>query len=254
MNIYPLKLSVTTCYLIRAGEKYILIDTGYEEDWDLFRLRLKEINVNLSQISHIILTHHHDDHCGLLHNILNENSSIRIVMSESCKELIRKGENDRTHGGGLLNKRVAFLIRRKQLYVSLILRKKIDKSKNLKFKPYEFRENDIIVNGETPLRKIGIPLDGRIIETPGHTVDSVSILFSDGDCFVGDAAANMLRFAGTKYCVIFIYNMDEYYKSWEKIVKDSAKRIFPAHGRPFSADKLIKNIGKNKASNIVHYS
>jgi hypothetical protein len=36
MNILPLKLSVTTCYLIKAGEQYVLIDTGYEEDWDLY--------------------------------------------------------------------------------------------------------------------------------------------------------------------------------------------------------------------------
>lgn len=253
MNIIPLKLSVTTCYLIKTGEMYILIDTGYEEDWDLFQSRLKEVNVSLSQISYIILTHHHDDHCGLLHNILQKNSTIRIVMSDLCKDLIQKGENDCTHGGGLLNKRVAFLIRRKQFYVSMILRKKIDKAKNLKFRPYKFRENDIIIHGKMELRKIGIPLDGRIIETPGHTVDSISILFSDGDCLVGDAAANMLRFAGTKYCVIFICNMDEYYKSWEKIIKAGAKRIFPAHGRPYSVDKLIRNAGKNKAKNIVHY-
>lgn len=253
MNIIPLKLSVTTCYLIKTGDRYILIDTGYEEDWDLFQSRLKEAKISLSKISHIILTHHHDDHCGLLHNILQGNNSIRVVMSDLCKDLIQKGENDRTHGGGLLNKRVAFLIRRKQFYVSMILRKKVDKAKNLRFSPYKFRENDIIIKGETELREIGIPLDGKIIETPGHTVDSISILFPDGDCLVGDAAANMLRFAGTKYCVIFICNMNEYYKSWEKLIKSGAKKIYPAHGHPYSIDKLIKNKGKNKAKNIVSY-
>ncbi len=253
MNIIPLKLSVTTCCLIKAGDRYILIDTGYEEDWELFQSRLNDANISLSEISHIILTHHHDDHCGLLHNILQKNNSIQVVMSDLCKSLICKGENDRTHGGGLLNKRVAFLIGRKQFYVSMILRKKVDKAKNLKFRPYKLRENDIVIRGETELRKIGIPLDGRIIETPGHTVDSISVLFPDGDCLVGDAAANMLRFAGTKYCVVFICNMDEYYKTWEKIIKAGAKRIFPAHGRPYTIDKLIKNIWKNKAKNIVHY-
>lgn len=253
LNIIPLKLSVTTCYLVKAGGKYVLVDTGYEEDRDLFKTRLKEANVDLSQISHIVLTHHHDDHCGLLHYILNENGAIKVVMSDLCKDLIQKGENDLTHGGGLLNKRVAFLIRHKQFYVSMILHKKIDKSKNLKFRPYFFRENDIILKGETGLREIGIPIDGRILETPGHTVDSISILFSDGNCLVGDAAAHMLPFAGTKYCVVFICNMYEYYKSWEKLIDAGAKRIFPAHGRPYSIDKLVKNMGKNKAENLVLY-
>ncbi len=253
MRLIPLKLSVTTCYLIPAGGKYLLVDTGYEEDWDLFQTRLNGVSVELSQISHILLTHHHDDHCGLLGPILKENPSVRVVVSQSTAELLRIGENDQTHGGGLLNKRVAFLIRRKQFYVSVILRKKVNKAKNLKFQPYEVRDCDVVFQGEPELRQLGMELDGRIVETPGHTVDSVSVLFPDGACLAGDAAANMLHFAGTKYCVIFICNMGEYYKSWQKLLDAGAKRIFPAHGKPYSAEKLRQNLGKNKAENLVHY-
>jgi glyoxylase-like metal-dependent hydrolase (beta-lactamase superfamily II) len=253
MDVIPIKLSVTNCFLLKTGERYVLIDTGYEEDWELFRAEIKKTSVELSQISHIILTHHHDDHCGLLHDILRENASIRVVMSRLCKELIAKGENDQTHGGGLLNKRVAWLIRRKQSYLSVILKKKIDKEKNLKFTSYIVRDCDILIDGDTRLRDIGIPLDGKIIATPGHTVDSISILFDDGDCLPGDAAASMLGFAGTKNCVIFICNMDEYYKSWRKIIAEGAKRIYPAHGKPFPVEKLKTNLGKNKARNLVAY-
>ena len=248
-----IKLSVTTCYLVKTDEKYLLIDTGYEEDWELFQQRLKEANVEITNIGYILLTHHHDDHCGLLHSILQENSSIRVVMTELCNELIQKGNNDQTHGGGLLNKRVAFLVRRKQAYVSLVLHKKVDKSKNLKFQPYTSRSNDILFKGEPELRDIGIPIDGKILRTPGHTVDSISVLFPNGDCFVGDSAAHMLPFAGTKYCVIFICDMDEYYNSWSKLIKAGAKQMLPAHGPPFSVDKLIKNMRKNKSKNLVHH-
>lgn len=219
----------------------------------MFLKVLRNAGVEISQISHIILTHHHDDHCGLLHDLLQRNSSIRVVMSRLCKDLISKGQNDLTHGGGLLNRRVAFLIRRKQLYVSMVLKKKVDKTNNLKFRPYQIRDCDILIDGETRLRNIGIPLDGKIIETPGHTVDSISILFDDGDCIVEDAAAHMLPFAGTKYCVIFICNLDVYYKSWQKIIAAGAHRIFPAHGKPFAIEKLKSNIGKNKATDLVHY-
>lgn len=253
MDFIPLKLSVTTDYLVKTDDTYLLIDTGYEEDWELFQRRLKEANVELPQIGYLLLTHHHDDHCGLLHAILRENSAIRVAMSDLCGELIQKGENDLTHGGGLLNKRVAFLTRHKQAYVSLVLHKKVDKSKNLKFEPYHSCDNDIVFTGEPKLRDIGIPLDGRILQTPGHTVDSVSVLFPDGDCLVGDAAAHMLPFAGTHYCVIFICDVDTYYNSWEKLIRAGAKRILPAHGAPFSADKLVKNRGRNKPENLVHY-
>jgi glyoxylase-like metal-dependent hydrolase (beta-lactamase superfamily II) len=174
-------------------------------------------------------------------------------MSSLCKELIAKGENDQTHGGGLLNKRIAWLIRRKQFYLSAILKKKIDKEKNLKFTPYIVRDCDILIDEDIRLCDIGIPLDGKIINTPGHTVDSISILFDDGACLAGDAAASMLKFAGTKNCVIFICDLDEYYKSGKKIMGEGAKTIFPAHGKPFSAERLKVNLGKNKTENLISY-
>jgi hydroxyacylglutathione hydrolase len=109
------------------------------------------------------------------------------------------------------------------------------------------RDADILAGDGVTLRDIGIPLDGRILETPGHTVDSISILMEDGSCFAGDAAANFFQFAGTKYCVIFVCNLEQYYQSWQKIIAAGALRIFPAHGRPFGVEKLKKNLGKNKA-------
>ena len=92
------------------------------------------------------------------------------------------------------------------------------------------KETDVklsfLIIGDTCLQKIGIPLNCKIIETPGHTMDSVSILFDDGDCLIGDAAANFLQLAGTKYCVIFICNLGTYYKSWEKIIGEGARLLF----------------------------
>jgi glyoxylase-like metal-dependent hydrolase (beta-lactamase superfamily II) len=251
LNKIPIALSATNCFLLEAGGQFVLVDTGYEEDRELFFTRLKNVGIEPSRISHIILTHHHDDHCGLIHPLLAENPSIKVVMSSLCKDLIARGVNDQTHGGGLINRRVAFLIRHKQTYLSLILRKRISKEKNLKFTPYLARESDVFIDSDIKLREIGIPLDGKIICTPGHTVDSISILFGDGDCLVGDAAANMLQFAGTKYCVIFICDMADYYRSWQKIINNGAKMIYPAHGRPFLVEKLTEYIGKNKQKNLV---
>jgi glyoxylase-like metal-dependent hydrolase (beta-lactamase superfamily II) len=253
MEIIKLKLSVTNCFLVRTNDKYILIDTGYEYDWDLFCKRLKAVDVGLSDISHIILTHHHDDHCGLLNKILKENNNIQIVMSDIAKDLLLKGENDLTHGGGYVNKRIKQLISLKRIYIEIHLKKIIDKKSSLKFPPYKVRDNDILVKEEINLEEIGINLNGKIIKTPGHTIDSISVLFDDGDCIVGDAAANMLQFAGTKYCVIFICNIDEYYKSWEKIILGNSQQIFPAHGKPFSVEKLKKYIGKNQRKNMAMY-
>lgn len=253
MEIIKLKLSVTNCFLIKNKAKYILFDTGYEYEWELFCKRLKEIGVGISEISHIILTHHHDDHCGLLNKIIQGNNDIKVVMSYLAKDLLLRGENDKSHGGGLINKRVKliWLLQGKRLKIMITLKKYIALKTNLRFPPYKVREKDIIITGETRLKDIGIELDGVIIETPGHTIDSISIIFNDGDCIVGDAAANMLQFAGTKYCVIYICDIDEYYNSWRKIISKNAKCILPAHGEQFTVEKLKENMGKNKKKNMV---
>jgi glyoxylase-like metal-dependent hydrolase (beta-lactamase superfamily II) len=254
MDITPLKLSVTNCFLVKARDHYVLIDTGYEDDWDLFCARLKEADVGLFQINHVILTHHHDDHCGLLNNILRENNSIKVVMSHRCKDPLSEGKNDLTNVC-LLNKRIAFLMRGGRLYLSLLFKKVVAKEEMDTFPPYQLRNHDILVTGDTGLREIGIPLDGKIIEMPGHTIDSVSILFDDGDCLIGDAAANVnfLQFLGAKYCADLITDMDAFYESWEKVMRLGAHWIYPGHGIPFVVDKLKANLGKNEAKNLVPY-
>jgi hydroxyacylglutathione hydrolase len=251
MEIITLKLSVTNCYLVKADARYILIDTGYEADWELFCKRLAEKGVGFAQLSHIILTHHHDDHAGLLNYIVKENPQIQVVMSQLAPDLLARGENDTTHPKGVINRRVKLLLSLKRLIIMMALKKYVSKSSNLKFPPYDVRQNDILISGETGLKAIGIDLKGRILKTPGHTVDSITVLFDDGDAVVGDAAANMLRFAGTKYCVIGLSDLDKYYRSWQKLIAAGARQIFPAHGKPFPVAKLQANLGKNRKSNMV---
>ncbi|SDE13549.1 MBL fold metallo-hydrolase [Sporomusa acidovorans] len=250
MNIIPLKLSVTTCYLLAHSDKYILVDTGYEVDWNLFCKQLKNVQVDFSQISHILLTHHDDDHSGLLNRIITRNSTIHVVMSRRAKDLLATGKDDRSHGKKLINKRLKLLwaLSLKRLKILLSTGKYITKKNDGKFPPYYVRSKDLLITNETRLKDIGIDLEGTIIETPGHTIDSITLILDDGNAFVGDAAANMLQFAGTNYCVIALEDFDQYYQSWQKIIDYNAQHIFPAHGSPFPVEKLKQNIGKNTRS------
>ena len=40
MEIIQIKLSVTICFLIKNQRNYVMVDTGYDYDWDLFRKEL----------------------------------------------------------------------------------------------------------------------------------------------------------------------------------------------------------------------
>ena len=243
MDMRELKLSVTNCYLIETGNKYLLIDTGYNEDWGLFQKRLKEAGVSISDISYILLTHHHDDHCGLLNHILEENQGIRVIMSYRAKGYLLAGKNDQSQGGRFVNKRV-------KLFISFI--RLFDKRwKDHTFPAYQTRDIDILLKGDTCFNDIGIRLDGKIIEAPGHSMDSISIIFADGDCIAGDAAANFPKFLGAKYCVIIIEDLGSYYRSWRKLISEGARKIYPAHGEPFPVEKLEENLDKNREKDMV---
>jgi len=244
-GIIPINVSVTNCFLLRIDNKYILIDTVYEHEWDIFNNALKKANVDIMDISHILLTHHHDDHIGLLNKLTTLNNDIIVVMSELAKDSILKGENDRNHDGGFVNKWVRFI---------KVINNKFNKNFNeLKFTPYVARENDILITDDVRLTEIGIDLDGIIIKTPGHTKDSISIVLDNGYAFVGDAAANMpiFQLVGANYFVLVLEDIDTYYNSWNKIISSKEKYIFPSHGNSFLVEKLSENMWKNEKEKIV---
>ena len=74
--------------------------------------------------------------------------------------------------------------------------------------------------------------------TPGHTEDSISVLLSDGSAIVGDVAMNFLNICHTRHSPIYIQDFEEMYGSWKKLIEHGAKTIYPAHGKPFSAEEL----------------
>ena len=245
---------MTNCFLIKAGDHYVLIDTGYEDDW-----RFVPHKTERSRCGTVSNQPYYSDP--------SSRRSLRIAAQHIVGESLDSGRNvaplQRSHpqGGKRPHARWGFfepsdcLSDASKTALSLAGSQKGDcQGKIDTFPPYRLRNCDILVAEETGLREIGIPLDGKIIETPGHTVDSISILFEDGDCLIGDAAANFLQFLGSKYCVVLITDMGAYYQSWEKVIAAGARRIFPAHGAPFTVDKLKTNLWKNKAENIVPYT
>jgi glyoxylase-like metal-dependent hydrolase (beta-lactamase superfamily II) len=94
---------------------------------------------------------------------------------------------------------------------------------------------DILIGEDgMSLQEYGIP--GQVIHTPGHTRGSVSVLLETGEAFVGDLAmsARFMRFRPG--LSIFAEDQELAMSSMRDLLKMGAKTIYPAHGRPFSAD------------------
>lgn len=243
MDIICLKLSVTNCYLLKVKNGYLLVDTGYERDLNIFKQELRKNSVDIKDIKYIFLTHHHNDHSGLVNFLVESNNSISVIMHKYAAEALLTGKNVdllREEKRGVPNKRVRFL---------LVIRKKLKSSWTSTFPAYKIRNIDIIVEGDNVsiLQKIGI--EGKIVYTPGHTKGDISLILDNGSCFCGDSAMNnpIVNILGAKNMTIGIEELDEYYNSWLILLENGSTTIYPAHGKPFNAKKLKQNIGRIKA-------
>jgi glyoxylase-like metal-dependent hydrolase (beta-lactamase superfamily II) len=112
--------------------------------------------------------------------------------------------------------------------------------------PYKARSSDILITSDDSnvLKEIG--LSGTILHTPGHTEDSISVYIEGLGIFSGDTMVNMYGITGNKNLPILFDDLDQIYKSWEKIIAIGAKTVFPAHGKPCSMSVLKNNIDKHR--------
>ena len=217
---------------------YVLIDTGYENGFAHLRKKLAKHNIDLHQIRYIFLTHAHDDHAGYLNEILSECPAAQVVMSNRALEVLYRGQNS-FHGGCTTKTALCFCT----------LMKIIGKGKHLfpKLKQeYQYRCIQISDQNRT---QVELLLQGKIIDTPGHTADSISLLLNSGSLFCGDAAMNGLP--SLHRVTIWVEDKTAFLQSWETIIALSPKKIYPGHGKPFKCDELIANYNRAKNMNLL---
>jgi glyoxylase-like metal-dependent hydrolase (beta-lactamase superfamily II) len=177
-------------------------------------------------------------------NELTRDTNLTIIAHQQARAFLQSGQNDQTHGGGYVN---GFI----KLAAGLKMR--LDPRWTLSFPPFRLRESDILLTGSDNhvLRRLGV--SGQALHTPGHTIDHLALVLDSGEAFCGDAAASFLLWAGTHYCTVFMTDMVEAYQSWQKMLDAGAQVIYPAHGRPFAAQKLRQNLGRISNQALVKF-
>ena len=153
-------------------------------------------------------------------------------------------KNDKTRGGGYVNPFEKFLAG---------VNMRLDTQWNLTFPPFEMRRGDNLITEDDDilLRRIGIA--GKILYTPRHCIDHLAVVLDTGEVFCADAASSFPLFAGTKYCTVFMTDIEEAYRSWQKILEAGGRIIYPAYGKPFLVSKLKENIGKIRTQDLTKF-
>jgi len=220
------RLGFTWCYLLKCTDGYLLIDTSYPNYFPKFQKSIAKLGIDVSEIKYLLLTHHHDDHAGFAAELVNK-TGCRVIAHHDAIAPLKQGESEDTMQP--VNRRVKFIFSLFQLF-----------HQQFRFSPLIIGENDIILTGDDLdlLKSIGI--NGKILHTPGHSQDSISVILSDGNAFVGDVAMNFLRLTGIGHRPIYVEDINIVYESWQRLIEQGAKVIYPSHGKPFYARELVR--------------
>lgn len=220
VNIHTIPLGVDNCYILH-GDGTLLIDGGAPKKVKRFTDALKGLSMKPEDVRLIVLTHGHWDHIGSAREI-QEVTGAPIAMhgqEKGCleKSLILLPPGVTTWGN--------LFVKIMSIFMPFIHIPATD-------------VNIVLTNEDFSLAEYGMP--GKIIHTPGHSRGSVSVLLESGDAFVGDLAMSGFPLRFTPGLPILADDITEVRRSWKLLLDKGAKTVYPAHGKPFSADLIRK--------------
>lgn len=198
----------------------ILFDPGISAFGPFYLQKLSEILKGNYESPLLLLTHSHFDHCGAAPYLLRKFSGTKIGASTKAIEVFNK-----------------------QSAINLIKRLNSEYENNMKNQlegenvtftainvDYHLKEGDKIE--WTPGKFI------QVIETPGHTRDSLSYLFLDSGILVAGESAGVLE---ENYIhSTFLSSYEDYLRSIEKLQTLNAEAICIAHAGIITGSKNVR--------------
>jgi endoribonuclease LACTB2 len=199
-NLLTLTVNSTHFYLIDCKGGKLLVDAG----WGMgqFAGEMKAHKVAFAEIRYVMFTHHHPDHAGLVQEI-KARSGAKLIIHEKQIPFL---ENLRQYGekkGGIL--------------------------------PVRVEKDDLVSPGRATLQGIGI--QGEIVETAGHSDDSISLVLDSGAAFIGDLAAP--EFSSPE-------SYDQTRESWERLLERNVKTFYHSHAGMIPAERIREALGRER--------
>lgn len=226
MHIQRIALPVANSYMLSHKNGYVLVDTGKPGDMPRLAHALASAGASFTDVTHIIHTHGHSDHCGSTAEIIAAYPHIQTVIHTGDAHMCTNGVSDPVH-----NTRLS----------SRLLRLAINPS-------FPRFTNDSVMQSERSnlLRQLGIAAD--IIHTPGHTPGSISIVADDGQAIIGDVL--MGGILGGKLLAqrpayhYYVTNMDELRVSIASLLETNTQTFYVGHGGPLSRHSVAVWFGR----------
>ncbi len=179
----------TNTFFIKGTGAGLLVDTDFAGTLPAFYKAIKAQGIQVSDITYLLCTHYHPDHCGLASEL----------MAQGVKLVVMEPQLGSVH------------------YSDPIFARMPD----LEYVPIEESKAVVLSSAESRsfLSKMGI--DGEIISTPSHSEDSICVMLDEGICLAGDLEPYEYLAA---YADNVALDLD-----WDKVLRYAPKRICYAH-------------------------
>ena len=217
-EIKTINLGGVNCYLVKAGDGFILIDTGFSSKRAYLEKELESAGVMPGNLKLIILTHgdsDHADNCAYL----REKYGAKIAMHHDDSGMVEHGDMSWNRKAKPDKISITFKI-------MTTIFGKLSKPGNFNtFKP------DFLVEDGQGLSEYGF--GAKVLHLPGHSKGSIGILTAGGDLFCGDLLYN---FAGFN----FIDDLEDFHASIRKLKSLKINTVYPGHGKSFPMSSFYK--------------
>lgn len=210
-------------YAIATNDGIILVDTGKSEAYTRLIKRLKELGI--SEISHLFLTHTHFDHCQSAHKLKNK-FACKIIASEKAVKFAAAGYTQIPEGSLPALKTLSRL------------GQKIGKQR-FGYTPFHI---DMPIKEKTQLTA-----HIYIIETPGHSIDSITIVVDNEIALVGD---NLLGMFKNSVYPPFVDDEAQMINSWNLLLESKCCWFLPGHRKPIHRKLLEKEYQKFRMRSV----
>ncbi|MCX7748030.1 MAG: MBL fold metallo-hydrolase [Clostridia bacterium] len=231
-EIIWIDLEGVNCYLGKAGDSFILFDTGghtvldkqFTNRRDRLDKELEKAGCKPGKLKLVVLTHGDIDHV-INAAYIRDKYNAKIAMHAGDLELVESPGIEKAMESfrfkSIMN-RIIFMIMKKP--IQKIMLKILDHFE--KFKP------DIYIDEGYSLKEYG--LDAKVLHIPGHTAGSVAILTTNGELIAGDTLTNMKKPDIAPNALDF----ETLTASVDRLKRMNIKTVYPGHGKPFHMNEL----------------
>lgn len=215
-------------YLISAGKIRMLVDTGMRFSFLKLGRELKTLHMGIEDLTHLVLTHTHFDHCQSAMKI-KELSGVKVIVSGHADGFIKQGYTPLPEGTWWWSKLLVEVGRNFGKH-------------GFGYAPFA---SDIRVEKELLITAGSTTI--KIIETGGHSIDSVCIIVDDEIALVGDEMFGVFR---RSIMPPFADNATQMFNTWQTLLDTGCSRFLPGHGKELNRD-IVMRVSK-RSMHLTH--